>query len=66
MVCGGVMLKTVVLIQADETADCHEELHTSCPVSHQNWSCLESCFLLLPSKTPLATVRIFGEHGHFA
>lgn len=32
MVCGGVMLKTVVLMEADETADCHEELHTYCPV----------------------------------
>lgn len=26
------MLKAVVLIQADETADCHEELHVYCPV----------------------------------
>lgn len=26
------MLKTVVLIEADETADCHEELHRYCPV----------------------------------
>lgn len=33
IVCGGVMLKTVILIKANETADCHKELHTYCPVS---------------------------------
>lgn len=66
-VCGGVMLKTVVLIEADETADCHKELHMYCPVSASEVELFGVLFLSSPQYIAcLATVRILGEHGHLA
>lgn len=41
------MLKTV-LIKTDETADCHKELHTYCPVSASELELLGVLFLAPP------------------
>lgn len=61
------MLKTVVLMEADETGDCHKELHTYWPVSASEIELFGVLFLALPQqKAWVTTVRIFGEYGYFA